>query len=689
MKILNIIISLGLFLVANNAATAQTPPFEWANIFGANNVDRPESITIDNNGYIYATGRFKGTVDFDPGPSVNNITSQGNYDIFVIKLNPTGDLVWVKTMGGSSTEYGIDLAVDAAKNVFVTGKFKSTVDFDPGTGQTLKSSNGDRDIFIMKLTSSGNLSWVNTYGAGGYDTGHSIDLDNNSNVFITGKFFNTVDFDPSPTSSFTLSATSSADIFVQKLDSSGNHLWAYSFGDTGWDTGRALTVDNNDNVIITGDYANTIDFNPDSSTTHYLTSNGSYDYFVLKLDPNGSFIWGQSCGGSSVESSKSICTDKQNNIYITGSFNSTADFDPDTSTYNLQSNGQKDIFLQKLDSTGALSWAHSFGSNYDDVGREVHASSNQIFLTGFFQDTIDLDPSINQNKKISNGNKDVMVLALDSAGSFNWAESFGSQYDDLGWSIVSNMGVEIYTTGCFKSSVDFDPGNSTHWETSSGNYDIFIQKLGQAYSTSSIIDTACTSYTVPSGDETYYSSGSYYDTIPMTNGGDSIIDINITIIDIDTTVINSNNVLTAVESGVIYQWVKCENWQPIPGETNQTFIPPYNDGYAVIITKWNCVDTSSCHWIKTLGVKQHTKENLIITQPNPAKNFVTINAKQSLPNMQMKIIDINGQVIKKDQFDLLKGNDYRINVTILPAGVYLMTFENKKLSFSKKLLIYN
>ena len=128
----------------------QQANFEWAKQMGSSFNENGRSIKVDASGNVYTTGRFYGTVDFDPGPGTNNLTAQGGADVFVQKLDPSGNFLWAKSFGGTSNDQGYSITVDASGNVYTTGQFEGTVDFDPGAGTNNLSSQGGEDAFIQK-----------------------------------------------------------------------------------------------------------------------------------------------------------------------------------------------------------------------------------------------------------------------------------------------------------------------------------------------------------------------------------------------------------------------------------------------------------------------------------------------------------------------------------------------------------
>jgi ribosomal protein S11 len=257
--------------------------FLWARSMGGTGSDRAWGIAVDASGSVYTTGYFRNTADFDPGAGVFNLTSAGSTGVFVQKLDTDGNFLWVKQMGGTSSDYGYAIAVDASGNVYTTGSFRDTVDFDPGSGVSNLTSAGDNDVFVSKLDASGNFLWARSMGGTGSDRAWGIAVDASGSVYTTGYFRNTADFDPGAEVS-NLTSAGDNDVFVSKLDASGNFLWARSMGGTGSDRGGGIAVDASGIVYTTGWFSSTVDFDPGAGTVN-LTSAGARDIFVQKLSP--------------------------------------------------------------------------------------------------------------------------------------------------------------------------------------------------------------------------------------------------------------------------------------------------------------------------------------------------------------------------------------------------------------------
>ncbi len=396
-------------------------------------------------------------------------------------LYANGDLLWAKGMGGAGYDVGKNIAVDSNHNVYTIGFFSGIVDFDPGAGTFNLTSRGSDDIFISKLDSNGALVWAKSVGGTGYDEGKNIVVDLNGNIYTTGLFSGTVDFDPGP-GTFNMTSTGfyGGDIFVSKLDSNGDFVWANSMGGVnGGADVYSIVVDSSSNVLITGYFIGTVDFDPDMVGTYNVTSAGVYDIFISKLDSNGDFVWARSMGGTNNDMSRGITVDSNNNIYTTGDFQDTADFDPGVGNFNLISAGGSDIFVSKLDSNGEFVWAKSMGGGAGfDVGRDIAVDLiGNVYTTGDFYGAADFDSGVGTFSLISAGSSDIFVSKLDGNGDFVWAKSMSGMDDGEGSGIALDSSNNIYVTGSFKATVDFDPGAGTFNLTSAGLWDIFVSKL--------------------------------------------------------------------------------------------------------------------------------------------------------------------------------------------------------------------
>jgi hypothetical protein len=479
-----IIICTILFIIVQGYA--QSPVFQWARkTSGGVGEEVGNSIAPDNNGNIYTAGYFNGTVDFDPGPGVFTMTSAGNDDAFLLKLDVSGNFLWARQIGGASYDNAATVSVNATGEVYITGGFYGTVDFDPGPGIYNLTDFGGGDIYVSKFDAGGNLLWARQLGGAAGDYVNSMAVDAAGNVYTTGGINDVADFDPG-VSVYNLTPISAGDVFISKLNAAGNFEWAKQLGGSSafdYGFGYSIAVDPAGNVYSTGSFSGAVDFDPGAGNS-LLTSTGG-DVYISKLDNSGNFLWAKEFAGVSAFDygySYSLAVNGSN-VYISGYFAGNMDFDPGAGSQVLSSvAGSDDIFIVKLDTSGNYSWSKQVaGSSYEyTYGIALDAGGN-VYTTGYFSATVDFDPGpAVLNLTSSAGSPDIFILKLDPAGNFTWAKQMGSTNFDIGNSLTVDGSNNIFTTGSFKNTVDFDPGAGVFNLTSSGSSDLFIQKMSQA-----------------------------------------------------------------------------------------------------------------------------------------------------------------------------------------------------------------
>lgn len=474
-KILLLTTCLFSFAILN----AQVPAFSSVKQMGGSGNERGQFITLDNTGNVYTTGSFQGTIDFDPNAGVVNLTSNGGDDIFISKIDASGNLLWAKSMGDTLNEYGYSIGVDASGNVYTTGHFSGTVDFDGTAGTTILSSNGNEDIFVTKYDASGNFVWAKNIGGSTSDFGRAMAVDANGNVFLTGYFDGTSDFDPNG-GTINLTSTGLYDIFVAKLDVNGNYSWAKNLGGSTFDVGNSIVLDASGNIYTTGYFGSTADFDPGTGTVN-LTSTGANDIFISKLDGAGNFVWAKNMGGTSNDIGFSIAIDASGDIYSTGTFGGSADLDPGAASFSLTSNGSNDIYVSKISAAGNFIWAKSFGGSTADYVYGITTDpSGNVYTTGYFQGTVDFDPGVGTNSITTTGNYDIFISKINGSGNYTWAINLGGTARDYAYSLAVDPSGNIYTTGWFEGTADFDPGSATVNLNSAGAFDIYILKIFQS-----------------------------------------------------------------------------------------------------------------------------------------------------------------------------------------------------------------
>ena len=360
---------------------------------------------------------------------------------------------WATRAGGASSDYGFNISVDAYGNSYVTGYFSGTVTF----GDFTLTSSGSADFFAAKMDSDGNWLWAKRAGGSGNERGYGIIVDAYGNSYVTGFFFGTATF-----GDFTLTSSGLGDVFVAKMDSDGNWLWAKGGGGSSIDYSYGISIDSDGNSYVTGKFQGTATFG-----AYIIISKGSNDCFVIKLDTDGNWLWVTGGGGSAVDQGVDISVDADGNSYVTGIFQGTAFFGADS----LTSSGAYDVFVAKLGTDGNWQWAEQAGGSENDWGRSIIIDSDgNSYVTGDFKGTA----FFRADSLASNGNQDIFVAKIDADGNWLWADQAGGTSYDEGHAINVDADGNSYVTGYFGGTASF----GANILTSKGNSDIFVAKLG-------------------------------------------------------------------------------------------------------------------------------------------------------------------------------------------------------------------
>ena len=461
------------------AFTAHAQTYQWNSQVGGTLLDMALAVDIDPSGNVITAGTFVGTVDLDPGPGVFNVTTVNSADIWIQKLDPNGAFLWGGVFGSTGSDGAHAVRSDASGNIYLSGYFSGTVDFDIGPGVTsVTSNNTSFDIFVMKLSPSGSLLWVRTIGSASNDRAYGMDLDSIGNVFTTGEIAQTLDLDPGPGVS-TVSSAGGKDVFIQKLDASGNFVWGRVFGGPTDDSGFDVAVGKSGSIFITGEFRTSADLDPGPGNFP-VTSFGNTDIFVVHLAADATFLWAERFGGNSVENGLGICTDALGNCILTGEVNSVMDVDPGPGTVALNGTAFEDSFVLSLTDGGDFVWATILKA-FLNSGTEVTTDAqNNVYAIGRFGGTMDIDPGPGIVNLTNSGGGDIYVISYDPLGALRWGFKLGSQANDAANGIAVDGNGRIAITGAFQGTMDVDPSANTVNITNAGMQDGFTAVYSQA-----------------------------------------------------------------------------------------------------------------------------------------------------------------------------------------------------------------
>ena len=475
-------LNLTAYQVYTVMVTPDTSLKGWAVTFGGVDEDEALASTTDSAGNVYVTGYFSGDTDFDPGAGEAIRTAEG-IDAFLAKYDATGKYLWVGTWGAEYDDLGNNVAINGT-NVPVYGTFDGTVDFDPGSGTDLHTTNGGPDLFLNVFDTNGNHKWAVTWGSDSWEYAGGMGVDATGKIYFGGNFEGTCDFDPGP-GQHAVEPVGWADFFLLKYDSNGQFLWVRT-----WDTGGSsdnlmagIFVTPSGATWVCGYFEGTGDFNPGPSIDIH-NSLGETDAFVSRFDAAGSFKWAKTWGCADDDDwAVGVVPDALGNCYITGSFMSTVDFDPGPGTVSKPSYGDSDTFVLELDQNGNHQWVGTMGGTEFDRGQGIAMDLlGNIYIAGEFSETADLDPGPVQSNGVSNGGTDIFLIKLSPSKEFMWADTWGAEENEyLGslsyWHYGNPLWVDFYgksyVAGEFTGTVDFNPGSGVDNHTAYG-VDAFI-----------------------------------------------------------------------------------------------------------------------------------------------------------------------------------------------------------------------
>ncbi|MCD4657271.1 MAG: putative Ig domain-containing protein [Planctomycetes bacterium] len=441
--------------------------YQWTKTVKGSGDIRANSVVTDSQDNIIVSGGFHGTVDFDPGTGTHNISASGSeWEQYVLKLDSSGDFLWVYASRNSGRDYFYDAVVDSNNDVYACGYTHS----------------GYKDPHLAKIYgSTGSLIWGKTVYSTGmwgeFALGVTYDSTGNA-IYVVGSY------DDGRYSFCCKYSPAGISLWAKRL-SITNHRWSYT------DSRAYDVLVDNGQVYLSGyfgypskNYVTTVDFDPGAGTST-VSSNTRAAFLVALNSSNGAFVWVATWGEDTVHnpnkivSGTSLAVDSNNNVYVAGAFRGTIDFDPSAGIHNktASSANENDAYLLCLNNSGVFQWVKTIGSSgHDSASGVTIDTSDNIYITGYITGTTDLDPGSGTDNHISNGSNDCYVLKLNDSGDFVKANSWGGTESDTTSKIhINESASKFFITGIFQKTVDFNPDPLlTDNKTSGGSYDGFI-----------------------------------------------------------------------------------------------------------------------------------------------------------------------------------------------------------------------
>jgi hypothetical protein len=411
----------------------------------------PLDIAMDAKGNSVIVGGFEGTINFGDG----ELASAGFRDIFVVKFNDRGEVLWSRSFGDEQYQQAQRVALDDAGNVFVTGHFKGSLDF--GSGPLV--GKGFRDAFLLKLDSSGAHVWSKRFGDAAEQYGRGVATDSDGNVYVAGATTGTIDLGNGP-----LTSAGWEDIFIAKLDGDGFPLWSKLFGDAATQDVWDMATDSEGNAIFTGFMQGTVDFGDGAPEV----ATGQPDALLVKLDPSGDLVWSKTGAGYGLQYGQSVAVDRDDNIIMTGAFKSEIKIDGNV----MYAAGPSDVFITRFSPSGLLNWNARFGDGDEQFSLIASTDrENNILVTGSFMGSI----SFGGDTLSSEGSFDTFAAKLDPLGDHLWSRRFGDGDYQEGSGIAADQLGNVQLLGLFSGTISF--GEASIYSSTPVSIDLFVGTL--------------------------------------------------------------------------------------------------------------------------------------------------------------------------------------------------------------------
>jgi hypothetical protein len=434
-----IILLLGFFIAKN--LHGQIPNFEWAKSGIGSYAENAANLASDKFGNTYLIGTFwSSTLIF----GTDTLFNQGSADIYIVKFNNQGNIVWAKSCGGNSDDGGGGVCCDSIGNIYIAGSYRSTItNFNNLTINKINPS-VSAEMCLAKYDSNGNAIWVKQVFGDCWVSGGRLKVDDNNNIFVigSGSAGTYIDFGAVTISNSPFATTA----FLAKYDTSGNLLWVHKSEPSKDSYFYSLAADQNGNCYVVGHFDSTL-IKFDTITLYNQGNILVNEIFIVKYDFNGNVAWAKSIHGSGDDQCFDIACNKNGELAITGYFKASLYHGIDTFT----TQGLEDIFLAKLDTSGVINWITSRGGTGSDGCWNVAIdNAGNTIIGGFFS-----SPSISFdtiNLTLQSTNNDLFVVEFNNSGNATWAKHiFGDDYGGIS-NLQLNSENDILLCGAFNGT---------------------------------------------------------------------------------------------------------------------------------------------------------------------------------------------------------------------------------------------
>ncbi len=683
---------------------AQPPSIEWQKTIGGTDLDKLRAVdATEDGGFIL--GGFSSS---NNSGEKSEDSKGGGADLWVVKLDAAGNILWQKTIGGDGYEelHNISQTTDGG---YILGAFSNS----GISGDKTEVNMGGWDYWVIKLDANGAILWQNTIGGSGNDLlYYGVQQTRDGGYILGGYSSSDISGDKS------LSSFGSEDYWVVKLNPQGAIEWQKTYGGVGSDQLMNLDLSDDNGYILSG-Y-----FNSDISGNKTENGRGGWDYWIVKIDSTGIILWQKTLGGDMDEFPFPIQQTYDAGYIVAG--HSLSGISGNKTTEDF---GEADVWVIKMDKDGEVLWQKNFGGNKRDGIISLKQTTEGGYLLGAYSGS-----GISGNKtSINYGMDDCWLIKLDSLGNSEWQKSIGGSGSE--YILELNLTKE---GGIFLGTFSNSDSSGIKSENSRGTWDYWPVKLCGTYNTTLIPIHVCSGDSVMIFGEYHRENGIYHDTLQTVKGCDSIVHVELIVhpdYEIDdgemeicsgeeaiiygnpqaksgiyydslvtfygcdsihytqlkVTHLNTKidwfgDTLKAQISDASYQWLDCggDTATMIIYATERAFVPEKNGFYSVIISKDGCMDTSKCIEVTTVNTSSSTLFNTVHVYPNPAQEALTIAGEIPF-HATFGLFDLTGRKIwSKEITNEVK---IRIDVSEYEKGVYLWCFKGKKAILTGKVVL--
>jgi hypothetical protein len=690
----------------------------WAKHIGGHvntAVARCTDAGTDSAGNLYLVGKYFGIIDFDPGIDTFELSATTVWQTFILKLDSNANFIWCKSIGNANTNNNSSstlnttrVAVDNISKIVVSGNFYGILDLDPGSATSIViGSVASASGYVTVLDTAGNFGWGKRAVSSNNQDLEFVPtcIDPYGNVFVMIRSFTNGVVDGGGGNAYNLPSAANCNIEVVKYNGTGTLVGGISIMSGGGGVGSSLASDKSGNLLVSGSYSFSADFDVSSAGT-YIVSTAGNGGFLAKYDTSFALIYAKNIadGPTGDIRATSIQIDNSNDIYIAIPSIESADMDPYGGVYAPPVSAAYS-FIVHYDSSMQLKWAKGFKDliSYAPVSLAL-ATSGDVYFNGSYVGTAQ-QATVTQGlvSHVAVGLTDIYygkigqcspsaaiinVVACNTfvspSGYYTWTAS--GVYNDrilntagCDSNITINLSVaNSTTTNVVANSICSDYNFNGQLLTQSGvYYDTLVSTSGcdsiialnltvAAVPPATLQAVSCNSFSF--NGNVYNTSGTYLDTFTSALGCDSIVQLSLTIVTANASIVQAGDTLRCVNLAGSYQWINCDPLASIAGETGPFYVPVANGTYAVVITSGGCMDTSACVSVTNVGISKNLWLPMKV-YPNPTMQFCNID-HHNVVIQDLQILDAKGQRL---QVPILNGRSTsQIDFSRLAAGCYFV-----------------